>query len=167
MKEYRESISIALPLDDAFELIFNDKDVMGYMAVKNGFAASPWDSNKRVVKFNIPHDNMPKQLVNIVGGGKIGVTTKQAIKQKTDDKIMVDNKVRPHILGAEFVKIRPTFTLTKMNNNKTELDIHCKLFAIFPPPLNHIMEGFMLVATKANYDWFKAALGSKQPSILQ
>ena len=86
------------------------------------------------------------------------MTTKQHIKHADAKRVHVENKVKPHVLGAEFVKIRPTFTLTQKEDKTTQFDITCKLCAIMPPPFNSIMEGFMLVASKANYAWFREAL---------
>jgi hypothetical protein len=157
MKEYRESLVLHLPLLEAFHVLFDDDKVMQFMYDKNKFHASHWDKDRRTVHFEIPHDNMPSALVKFVGGGKIRATTQQH-RKISPNKIEIKNKIRPHVLGAEFIKISPTFHLTRIDNNTTQFDIYCKLYALLIPPLDKMMEGFMLSSSKKNFSWFREAL---------
>ncbi len=152
MREFKTTLMVPLPLDHAFELIFNNEQVADMMKQKNPHDCGPWNKNKRKIHFEMPNENIPPPLLQIIGGGKLRITMTQ-IKKEEKGKVLIINKVRPHILGAELLKIRPTFTLSESNGG-TAFDIRCEMHAVFPPPLDSIIEEFMLAAIKANYEWF-------------
>lgn len=158
MKELCDALELDVGLQEAFSLLFEDADVAKEMHEKNNFEATNWDEkNRRIVKFEMPSDNMPQALIKIVGGGKLRSTTYQEKRLLASDKIEVRNKVKPHVIGAEFIKIKPTFTLSSMGANRSILNMHCKMYAIMPPPFDKIMEGFMYSSAKINYKWYKDA----------
>lgn len=159
MREFKTNLLIPLPIDHAFELVFNSTQVSQIMKEKNEHECGPWEKNKRKIHFEMQNENIPGPLLQILGGGKIRVTATQIKKEERDKgKIVVVNKIRPHLLGAEFIKIRPTMTLTETTGG-TLFDIRCEMHAVFPPPLNSMLEEFMLMAIKFNYEWFIQSLG--------
>lgn len=157
MKEFKDSIQLDLPLKDAFHVLFDDTHMLEYMHQKVGFKTDGWSGDKRVVHFELPHENIPQAVVNLIGGGQIRATTYQE-KKESSDRIEVKNKIKAHVLGAEFIKIRPQFTLKAVSDNQTLFEIQCKLCAIMPPPFNKIIEGFMFTSSKTNFVWFKEAV---------
>lgn len=164
MKEFNTSMIISMPLPSAFELVFNSKELSAFMNSKNNYEASEWKNNKRKVQFEMQNCSIPQAILHFIGGGKIRVTAIQEKEEKQNGCIKVRNKLRPHVLGAEFIRIKPALTLTSIGANQTELNINCKTFAIMPPPLNGIFEDFMCNAAKANYEWFTSALSTIEKS---
>lgn len=158
MKEFRSELILNKPLNDAFEHVFNDIEVDRYMKQHNSFEATSWNAQgKRVVKFEMPAVHIPRALLKMVAGGAVRTTTLQEKKVFTD-RIEVHNKVRAHVLGAELIGIQPKFTLAPIDATRSKLEVYCKMYAIMPTPLNHVLEGFMMNSAEINFNWFKEAL---------
>ncbi len=162
MKELVERTVLNMPMDKAFDLVFEDPRVLDALHQKNKCMVSPWRNNKRQMTFEMPSEGMPRPVLTFLGSGAVKIDTWQS-RHWSEDKssVIVTNKVRPKILGAELIKIRPTLTLTRHPEdgaNKTMLTMSCKLNAIMPPPLNGMLESVMLHSSQLHYGWFKAAL---------
>ena len=57
---------------------------------------------------------------------------------------LVQNKVRMHFVGAEFCKVKPTFRVSRdPASGRVTFAAAVKVYALLPPPLDKICEGFM------------------------
>lgn len=131
-------------LDNAFELIFGT-DMMKELYGKD-VDVGPWkciDESKksRKIKGAVKMHGAPKEILKVLGGNTLRATTAQTIKTNVDE-IHVDHNVKMHFLGAELVRVKPTFVLKK-EENRSIFAANVKLDAFFPPPLNFVIEGFM------------------------
>lgn len=165
MKEFNACAELDLPLDAVSELVLEDPRVLNAMYQNNKCViASPWKNDTRKLAFEMPSGGIPQVVLNVVGGGAIKVDMWQTRRASPDGRsVVITNKVKPKILGAEFVRIRPTLTLARDPDDhaRTRMTMNCKMYAIMPPPMNSMLEGAMLHATRLQYAWFTAALGMK------
>jgi hypothetical protein len=143
-------------MEDAFNLMFNKETLL--MLHGSSLQTTEWHNKKRVLKFNLNVDNIPKELRHIFCGSQLKLTTKQEMFEKPNE-INIVNKVRLHFLGAEFLKIKPIFTLNEINGEiffSGNIEHH----AIFPPPLNKIAENLMSLHTKRELDHYRDIIKS-------
>ena len=71
------------------------------------------------------------------------------------DVYLVRNSVRLHVLGAELCKVIPAFRISRDRaSGRMTLGAAVKLYAILPPPLDKLCEGFVASVCKAEVDLY-------------
>ena len=97
----------------------------------------------RELKLEMDIPNIPKELTRFVCGKKLRSTICQTLEADTDDYVEITSRVRFHILGNEFLRVKPQLMI-KRNVDMTEFQARVECHAVFPPPLNAIAEAFMV-----------------------
>lgn len=139
-----------MTLHDAFDIMFGNETLTRVHG--NTLSVSDWNSkNERKLKFKIDIEQIPREIRRFFCGNKLNITTKQ---QKIEDptKILVNNKIKMHFLGAEFFHVKPKFLLLQDELNQVYVSGHVEHHAILPPPLNGIAEAFMAQHSKREMD---------------
>lgn len=158
MKNYSHSFAVETDLPTTFSIVFDDKRTLDAVHGPGRWTATPWASGKRTIDFELEPAGIPAVVLKIIGNGKMAAHVKQTISGCPESELRVANKVRPKVLGAEFVRVRPTFTLTKESDLETRVAVSCDVCAMFPPPLNGIVEEFMRAAAETSFTWLEDAL---------
>lgn len=141
-------------VSESLQAIYNEsvlKNVHG-----DDYIATPWHKDKRKLQYSIIVDGaVPPEISRLVcGGDKMRVTTIQS-KCISGDSLELKNRVRLHCLGAELVKIKPTFRLFKKPNEQgVFFSARIEHHAIFPAPLNHIIERFMCAQSEKHMNHY-------------
>jgi hypothetical protein len=116
-----------------------------------------WHKSQRKLEMQMELHGVPNELKKILGGDKMRATVRQKVTHTSDTLHEVHNGVRLHILGAELVKIRPRFQLRRMDD-RTFFSAKVVVHAVFPPPLNHIAEHFMVQNASRDIHHYAAAI---------
>lgn len=149
-----------MPIQRAFERVFEDHSVLEAVHGAGRWTASEWTSPGRVrdVCFDMAPVGIPPPVLKIIGNGKMSAKVRQAVVKESPDSIIVKNSVRPQVVGAEFVRVRPTFSLTALDDDaRTEVSLSCDVCAILPPPLNGIAEQFMRNTSELSFRLLETA----------
>ena len=132
----------------------------------------------RLLRTDTPFPSgMPMTLCALVGGStnRMRMTVRQQmdINSGMQDNIVitVQHKIRMHVVCAELVRIKPTFIFTlspipREGASDEEggcewaltFGCHVKLYAILPPPLDKVCEGFMVSTCRNEVDLYMAAI---------
>lgn len=162
MLEFKDIIKLNFSIEESFDLIFNDPDIMMHMHKSSEFEVdNNWKNNKRTLQVQLSDNtsNIPTPLLNLLSGGVLRATVKQEKKQEGNGSIVVTHKVRPHFFGAELVKLRPSFKLVKAEDScGTELHVHTRVDVVMPPPINNILETFIISCCKCTHESLKDAI---------
>lgn len=158
MKNYSHSFTVSTDLPSTFALVFDDKETLDAVHGTGRWSSTPWASGKRSIDFEMEPAGIPPIVLKVIGNGKMAAHVKQTISGSPESELRVANKVRPKVIGAEFVRVRPTFTLTKESDQVTRVAVSCDVCAMFPPPLNGIVEEFMRAASETSFMWLRDAL---------
>lgn len=158
MKVYRHEFLVPRGLRDTFRLAFDEPATLDAVHGRGMWSAGCWADGKRDIEFDMPPVGVPPALLAFVGGGKISAKVRQSRTGDPDTEIVVSNRVRPKVLGAELVRIRPKFTLRKITDDSTVLAVACEVHAIAPPPLAGIAEGFMVKTAELSFSFLESAL---------
>jgi len=156
MKNLSVSFELPLPLDVSFARVFEDVDVLEAVHGKGRWSATPWKGDNREMVFELEPQGVPAPVLNIIGSGKMSAKVRQT-KKVSEGVITVKNRVRPQIVGAELVRIRPTFVLRALDDVRTEVALSCDVCAILPPPFDRIAEEFMKNTSHASFKLLQAA----------
>lgn len=143
MKYYEKAIDLAgLSMQEAIEMVFAPDTLRKVHG--DDMEISEWKNGQRKLHMHFKGLQIPEQVRKCLSGGSDPrVTVKQVIEKSDPDEHRVRNRVRLHLLGQEFIKVRPRFSLTSMLNI-TRFTASVEVHAIFPPPLNGIVEAFMI-----------------------
>ena len=89
-------------------------------------------------------EGAPAEVVRFLAGGRrLRATTRQDVVVHDADAIDVTHRVRMHFLGAELVRVKPSFRLRAQTGGPPLLDAEVRVAALFPPPIGGVIEGFM------------------------
>lgn len=158
MKTFDASFTIPLPLADAIDLVFNDTSVMDAVHGPGLWTIGPWSvQGERVMEFEMNPGNIPAPVLQIIGNGKMTARTKQRMRS-APGSVTVTGTVRPKVVGAEFVRVRPVFTLAGVDATSTSVAVTCQCCAILPPPFNTLVEDFMIWTAAESFEWLKSAV---------
>lgn len=147
-----------ISLEEAFHKVFGP-DTMRKIHGEE-MTLTPWNhKHERTFKFYVDIPQVPKEIKSLFCGNRLQITTKQ---QRIDmsDCIQIKNKVKLHVLGAELVSIKPSFNLYHILN-QTYLSVNIEHRARFPPPINSILEGFMVETSKKAFQTFVHVITNK------
>lgn len=161
MKNYSHSFVVSKGLSDTFTLVFDDRATLDAVHGAGRWSASPWADNKRDINFCMEPGSIPAAVLKIIGNGKMAADVRQTMTT-SQESIVVKNRVRPKVIGAEFVRVRPTFTLTKLGPDTTSVGVSCDVCAIFPPPFNGMVEEFMKKTTEMSFTWLENAISGRR-----
>ena len=156
MKNLSASFELPLSLGASFARVFEDADVLEAVHGAGRWSATPWNGERRDMVFEMEPAGVPAAVLNIIGSGKMSAKVRQT-KEVRDGVITVRNRVRPRIVGAELVRIRPTFTLRAIDDHRTEVSVSCDVCAILPPPFDGIVEEFMKKTSQVSFKLLQAA----------
>lgn len=135
-----------IQLDDAANIVYGE-DLMKIMHGED-VQIEPWKNNRRRLRITMDADSvipLPEEIRKFVCGSRVKSTVKQRIVANTANLHSVKSNVKLHVLGSEFLRIRSIFNLSRCKEtNKTLLNSEVEVHAIFPPPLNKMLEGFMI-----------------------
>ena len=150
--------------DAAFGLIWSDKTLRKFHGPS--LSTTPWREEKardgscvqstRKLRFVVDVVDVPAEVRAFFRGDKMRISTKQQLV-KQEERWSVTNHIRMHFLGAEFIKMKPTFYLEKIADDiyfGGRIEHH----AILPPPLNGIVEGFMQRQTEKEIESFSGLI---------
>ena len=160
MKNYSHSFVVAKGIKDAFALVFDDRATLDAVHGAGRWTATPWSDNKRDIRFEMNTDGIPAAVLKIIGNGRMAADVRQTVSASPDSVVVV-NRVRPKVVGAEFVRIRPTFTLTELFPDSTSVGVSCDVCAIFPPPFNGMVEDFMMRTAEVSFTWLERAISDR------
>lgn len=159
MKTFTGSFIIDLPIARAFQRVFEDPAVLEAVHGAGRWKASAWRGPGQVrdVSFDLAPDGVPAPVLKVIGNGKLSAKVRQAV-EASDGVVRVRNRVRPQVVGAELVRIRPTFSLTALDGDtRTQVSLSCDLCAMLPPPFNGIAEQFMKRTSELSFRLLQAA----------
>jgi hypothetical protein len=118
----------------------------------------------RVIKTDTPYPTgMPAVLCAFGGGDRLKMTVRQLVEPVTRPRqlkdcffkapppdagawntYMLKNRVRMHVVGSDLCKVKPTFRISRNKSSGcVTIGAAVKMYAILPPPLDKICEGFM------------------------
>jgi hypothetical protein len=157
MKNFSHSFVVSKGLTDTFRLVFDDSATLDAVHGAGRWRATPWTDNKRDITFQMEPGCIPAPVLKIIGNGKMVADVRQTVSA-SPDAVVVVNRVRPKVIGAEFVRVRPTFTLTKLGADATSVGVSCDVCAIFPPPFNGMVEDFMKKTAEVSFTWLERAI---------
>ena len=140
-----------MTLKKAFDAMFNNDTLL--IVHGPSLRTTEWHNNKRIVKFSINIDNVPKEIRRVFCGSKLKITTKQEMHESLK-QLHIVNKIRLHFLGAEFIKIKPSFVLQE-SDGEIFISGNVEHHAILPPPLDKIAEHFMSIQTQRELDSYR------------
>lgn len=160
MKNYSHSFVVSKGLSDTFGLVFDDRATLDAVHGAGRWSATPWSDSKRKIRFEMEPGNIPPPVLKIIGNGKMAADVQQTVTMSSES-VVVKNSVRPRVIGAEFVRVRPTFTLTKLGPDSTSVGVSCDVCAIFPPPFNGMVEDFMKKTAEISFKWLELAISDK------
>lgn len=151
MKECRDLFVVDDSLEEAFDRLFQAKEMNEWMQQSTTFTVGDWKRDERTFQVVLDANN---PVVAFLGGGKLTGTIKQKV-QRGEKKMVIQHKVRPHMVGAELLKIRPVIELTVVDANKTGISLYTRVDAVMPPPLNQMVENAIIVFCNKNNQLFK------------
>jgi hypothetical protein len=164
MKNFSHSFVVSKGLTDTFGLVFDDRATLDAVHGEGRWSATPWADGKRNIRFEMEPGNIPAPVLKIIGNGKMVADVRQTLSASPDE-VVVKNRVRPKVVGAEFVRVRPTFTLTKLGLAATRVAVSCDVCAIIPPPFNGMVEDFMRRTAEVSFAWLQSAISSKRDYV--
>ena len=156
MKNFTHEFTLSSSLEDTFDMVFNDTDTLDAVHGRGRYSVTPWSGDARNISCEMEPCGIPDVVLKVIGNGKMAASVKQTARRETD-KITVTNRVRPRVLGAEFVRIRPTFTLSAVPGG-TSVRVSCDVCAILPCPLDGIAEDFMKKTSEVSFGWLQKSL---------
>ena len=149
MKYYENTVDLdGLSMQEAIDLVF-DPDTLRQVHGQD-MEISEWKNGQRKLHMHFKNLQIPEQVRKCLSGGSDPRVTVKQVIEKSDDPAehRVKNKVRLHLLGQEFIKVRPRFSLMtsvdQVGAVATRFAASVEVHAIFPPPLNGIVEAFMI-----------------------
>lgn len=118
------------------------------------------DKGQRKFKFRVKVEGMPAPIRRFFCGKEMGITTRQQLDTKDDNKWTITNRLKLHFVGAEFFKLRPSFWLERdpATPGAVFLGGAVRHDAVLPPPLNGIAEDFMMLRSRAELMHFAKCL---------
>jgi hypothetical protein len=158
MKVFRHEFVVPRGLRETFRMAFDEPATLDAVHGEGMWTAGPWAGGQRDISFDMPPVGVPPALLAFVGRGKIEARVRQTRTGDADSEIVVSNRVRPKIIGAELVRIRPRFTLRKVSDKETAVAVACEVHAIVPPPLAGIAEGFMVKTAELSFSFLERSL---------
>jgi hypothetical protein len=119
----------------------------------------PWRNNRRKLRVVMDSESvipLAPEVRRFVCGNKVRSTIKQKIEKNTEELHEVKSDIKLHVLGAEFFKVRSLFQLKRHPSDakRTTFDSRVEVHAVFPPPLNHIFENFMIEHAKKDIEYY-------------
>lgn len=133
-----------ISLNNAFDSVFCDETLKKIHGPETKI--STWENDKRIIRFSINIEKLPKEIKKFFCGSKLRITSKQTrniIKDsKNNDMITINNRIKMHFIFADFFFIKPNFYL-KNTNEGIYFGGIIEHSAVLPPPLNSIAEIFM------------------------
>jgi len=154
MKEYNISLPLGhISIPDAFYKVFSPDTLRKIHG--EDMTITDWNEKReRTFRFYVETPGIPNEVKQFFCGSRLKITTKQSYTHQPT-RVVVKNKVKLHVLGAELVSVRPTFTLDHFPEEKTTtLSVRIEHRARFPPPLNGIIENFMTETSKRAFQTF-------------
>lgn len=131
-----------LNMKEAKDIVFS-KETLREIHGKNT-KISDWVNKKRIVEYDMEINNAPGPMKRFIVGNRINVYGIQNIKEDTDHNLYVENKLKLNCVGSRFLKINPSFSLTKRGNDIFfNANVNISVWA--PPPINHLAESFMII----------------------
>jgi hypothetical protein len=159
MKLSHLQFNVNKSLQESFDLLFMDPQVNEWMQRYISFSVSEWKHDKRVFKLAVPSDN---PIVGLLGGGKLAATLVQYKKVVGDTAILLEHKVRLHLLGAELIRIKPFIKLVQLGAEETRIELDTEIHVLLPAPLNGLCESAIIDLIDMNsglfHDYVKTKL---------
>lgn len=166
MLEYREYLILQTDdIEKALYYIFKSKDTLDHVHGVGNYSLPEWDGNKRKIKYNLPLDYVPDIFQFLIGGEKIKAKAKLEI-QYTENGAIVPIKVIPKIIGSSLVKIKPTYTFIKQENQTIKLELYFKIKIHLPDDLQKKSEIFIMQRMKEHTLFLKEILEKQEILII-
>lgn len=154
-------------MSDAVRKTFDDPRVLSIVHGED-LDLGPWRGGVRRLAFSMNASSavpVPPEVRRIVCGDRMRTSVRQKVVRSTDDVHEVQSRVRLHVLGAELLKIRPKFALTRVLSpassvGEIEFSASVEVHAVFPSPLNRVIEAFMIAQSRHELEKYVALLTS-------
>jgi hypothetical protein len=125
----------------------------------------PWTRGCRKIQVDMAADvvPLPKEIKRFVcGSDKIRSTVDQQILRDSAESHLVRSTVKPHVVGAELFQIRSVFELQQSKPEEpVTFAASVEAHAILPPPLNGIVEAFMIEHARYDLESFASRLSER------
>ncbi len=146
-----------VPLEHAFKRVFG-RDTLQRVHGPS-LRMTDWDraAGTRKIQFAVEMGRIPKEVARFFCGERLRVTTNQTCTRPDANTIVVSNRMRLHFLGAEMFSVRPTFRLSR-DDAGTFLTGIIEHHARLPPPLNSVVESFMVRSSRRELEKFAEVL---------
>lgn len=127
---------------DAFDWVFGESFMRHLYGPR--VSVGPWEGDTRRIRGTVEVPGAPREVAKILGGGEIRTTTRQTVRWALPVAADVDHKVRFHFVGAELIRVRPSFKLRQASADApVTLDATVRVAALLPPGISNVVEGFM------------------------
>lgn len=108
--------------------------------------AGAFENGTRSFGFSIDLPTVPPPLKVFFGGETLDVNVRQSVDTRDPAVWHVTNRLKLKCVGAELIKVRPSFTLTD-KGGEVSLSARVRHDAVLPPPLDTIAEEFMMLSS--------------------
>lgn len=158
MKHYAREFVVPRDMLETFRLVFDEPATLDAVHGSGRWTVTPWVGGRREMTIEMAAEGLPPLLLALAGRGRIAVRVQQT-RSDGDGTITVSNRMRPAVLGAELVRIRPEFTLREAPDG-TAVAVACEVRAIAPRPLAGVVEGCMVDTAERSFAWLQGAMPS-------
>lgn len=111
----------------------------------------------RSFAFSVDLPTVPPPLKVFFGGETLDVSVRQTVDTRDPAAWHVTNRLKLKCVGAELIKVRPSFVL-KETDGRVTLSARVRHDAVLPPPLDKIGEEFMMLSSARELHRFEAEL---------
>lgn len=142
-----ETFTINVPLEEALS-VFEAESVLDAAHGKGLWKFSPWKPCPKThngrrdwtMRKGLVKGVAVPQACRTLNAGRKHITciVKQRFVRPDDETIIVTSSMKPGILGAELVKNKTTFTITKTSDRSITATAHIDNKVFLPPPLKSI-----------------------------
>lgn len=149
------TVAGAATLAEAMDRVFGD----GAMRRLHGstLTHTPWTPAghmrmERSLRFEIEMKGVPHEVRRFICGDRLRISARQRASYEAR-AVNIDNKMRMHFVGRELFIVRPRY---RLQETPTGVDMHAEVenHAMLPPPLCHVIEGFMDASAREQLERF-------------
>ena len=120
--------------------------------------AGGFEDGRRSFRFSVDMPAVPPALRHFFCGNHLDVSVRQTVDKPGPAEWQVSNRLKLKCVGAELIKVRPSFTLRQQEDGSVLLSARVRHDAVLPPPLNAIAEDFMMLNTAREMQRFESEL---------
>jgi hypothetical protein len=117
---------------------------------------------ERILNITSPlPSGFPDALRSFVGNSNTFRMTVKQIADVQGSRARVQNKTRLHVLGAEFIRMKPMFDLSRDETTGCVfVNANVRVVAWMPPPIKGMVETLLVATSKINLDAYMRAIAN-------